>query len=166
MVCRSWEATFQMQYCWGLQKEMVKAGPRKENVWEDDRQQVSGKGSNVYVLCAEPKEHKHFRPGARPGGSVTEVTEKMFMCRMFMCLFWAAKVDRRVKFVGQDGQLTRNSSDMSTQQKKQAAAGRSLGTTCAHCSQGERPPKIRKKSSQEQSSWELLALLPLKRQRK
>ena len=33
-------------------------------------------------------------------------------------------------------------------------------------SQGEKPPKIRKKSSQEQSSWELLALLPLKRQRK
>ena len=32
-------------------------------------------------------------------------------------------------------------------------------------SQGERPPKIRKKSSQEQSSWELLALLPLKRKR-
>ena len=24
--------------------------------------------SNVYVLCAEPKEHKHFRPGTRPGG--------------------------------------------------------------------------------------------------
>ena len=33
-------------------------------------------------------------------------------------------------------------------------------------SEGEKPPKIRKKSSQEQSSWELLALLPLKRQRK
>ena len=33
-------------------------------------------------------------------------------------------------------------------------------------SQGEKPPKIRKKSSQEQSSWELLDLLPLKRQRK
>ena len=38
---------------------------------------------------------------------------------------------------------------------------------CAsHESEGEKPPKIRKKSSQEQSSWELLALLPLKRQRK
>ena len=33
-------------------------------------------------------------------------------------------------------------------------------------SQGEKPPKIRKQSSQEQSSWELLDLLPLKRQRK
>ena len=30
-------------------------------------------------------------------------------------------------------------------------------------SEGEKPPKIRKKSSQEQSSWELLALLPLKK---
>ena len=38
-----------------------------------------GEGSNVYVLCAEPKEHKQFRPGTRPGGSVTEVTEKLFM---------------------------------------------------------------------------------------
>ena len=25
-------------------------------------------GVKVYVLCAEPKEHKHFRPGTRPGG--------------------------------------------------------------------------------------------------
>ena len=45
-------------------------------------------GSNVYVLCAEPKEHKHFRPGTRPVGSVTGVTEKLFMCQMLMCLFW------------------------------------------------------------------------------
>ena len=30
-----------------------------------------GQESNIYVLCAEPKEHKHFRLGARPGGSVT-----------------------------------------------------------------------------------------------
>ena len=30
-----------------------------------------GQGSNVYVLCAEPKEHKHIRPGNRPGGSLT-----------------------------------------------------------------------------------------------
>ena len=50
--------------------------------------------SKVYVLCAEPKEHKHFRPGTRPGGSgtrqggsVTGMTEKLFMCQMFMCLF-------------------------------------------------------------------------------
>ena len=32
---------------------------------------TSGQGSKVYVLCAEPKEHKHFRPGTRPGGSGT-----------------------------------------------------------------------------------------------
>ena len=44
-------------------------------------------GSKVYVLCVEPKEHKHLRPGTRPGGSVTGVTEKLFMCQMFMCLF-------------------------------------------------------------------------------
>ena len=24
--------------------------------------------TKVYVPCAEPKEHKHFRPGTRPGG--------------------------------------------------------------------------------------------------
>ena len=35
---------------------------------------LGGQGSNGYVLCAEPKEHKHFRPGTRPGGSVTGVT--------------------------------------------------------------------------------------------
>ena len=56
---------------------------------------TGGQGSKVYVLFAEPKEHKHFRPGTRPGGSgtrpggsVTGVTEKLFMCQMFMCLFW------------------------------------------------------------------------------
>ena len=49
---------------------------------------TGGQGSKVYVLCAEPKEHnKHLRPGTRPGGSVTGVTEKLFMCQMFMCLF-------------------------------------------------------------------------------
>ena len=55
---------------------------------------TGGQGSKVYVLCAEPKEHKLFRPGTRPGGSgtwaggsVTGVTEKSFMCQMFMCLF-------------------------------------------------------------------------------
>ena len=26
------------------------------------------RGQQVYVLCAEPKEHKRFRPGTRPGG--------------------------------------------------------------------------------------------------
>ena len=45
---------------------------------------TGGQGSKVYVLCAEPK---HFRLGTRPGGSVTGVTEKLFMCQMFMCLF-------------------------------------------------------------------------------
>ena len=29
---------------------------------------TGGQGSKVYVLCAAPKEHKHFRPGTRPGG--------------------------------------------------------------------------------------------------
>ena len=29
---------------------------------------TGGQGSKVYVLCAEPKEHKHFCPGTRPGG--------------------------------------------------------------------------------------------------
>ena len=29
---------------------------------------TGGQGSKVYVLCAETKEHKHFRPGTWPGG--------------------------------------------------------------------------------------------------
>ena len=29
---------------------------------------TGGQGSKVYVLCAEPKERKRFRPGTRPGG--------------------------------------------------------------------------------------------------
>ena len=48
---------------------------------------TGGQGSKVYVLFAEPKEHQHLGSGARPGGSVTGVTEKLFMCQMFMCLF-------------------------------------------------------------------------------
>ena len=40
---------------------------------------TGGQGSRAYVLCAEPKEHKHFRPGTRPGGSVTGVTQKLFV---------------------------------------------------------------------------------------
>ena len=28
------------------------------------------------------------RLGTRPGGSVTGVTEKIFMCQMFICVFW------------------------------------------------------------------------------
>ena len=44
-------------------------------------------GSKVYVLCTEPKEYNHLGSDTRPGGSVTGVTEKLFMCQMFMCLF-------------------------------------------------------------------------------
>ena len=29
---------------------------------------TGGQGSKVYVLCAEPKEHKRFRPGTQLGG--------------------------------------------------------------------------------------------------
>ena len=29
---------------------------------------TGGQESKVYVLCAEPKEHKRFRPGTQPGG--------------------------------------------------------------------------------------------------
>ena len=29
---------------------------------------TGGQGSKVYVLCAEPKEHKQIRQGTRPGG--------------------------------------------------------------------------------------------------
>ena len=46
-----------------------------------------GQGSNVYVLCAEPKEHKHFCPGTRPEGSVTGVTKKLIMCQMFITVY-------------------------------------------------------------------------------
>ena len=28
---------------------------------------TGGQGSKVFVLCAEPNEHKRFRPGTRPG---------------------------------------------------------------------------------------------------
>ena len=47
---------------------------------------LGGQGSHVYVLCAEPKEHKHFRLGTQQGGSVTEVTKELFMCQLFTCL--------------------------------------------------------------------------------
>ena len=52
---------------------------------------TGGQGSKVYVLCAEHKEYKHFRPGTRPGGSVTGVTKKLFMCQMFYAPFPAPK---------------------------------------------------------------------------
>ena len=55
---------------------------------------TGGQGSKVYVLCAEPKEHKHFRPGTRPGGSgtrpggsVTGGDREIVYVPMFMCLF-------------------------------------------------------------------------------
>ena len=40
---------------------------------------TGGQGSKVYVLCAEPKEHKRFRPGTRPGGSVTGVGRRALL---------------------------------------------------------------------------------------
>ena len=43
-------------------------------------------GSNVYVLCAEAKKNKHFRLGTLSGGSVTGVTEKLFMCQILCAL--------------------------------------------------------------------------------
>ena len=52
---------------------------------------TGGQGSKVYVLCAERKEHKHFCLCTRPGGSVTGVTEKLFMCQMSECAKGAAK---------------------------------------------------------------------------
>ena len=53
------------------------------------------RGSKVYVLCVRnPRNINVFirvpgreESGSRPGGSVTGVTEKLFMCQMFMCLF-------------------------------------------------------------------------------
>ena len=57
---------------------------------------VRGGGSTDWVamgqmtMCCvqkEPKAHKHFHLGTRPGGSAIRVTEKLSMCQMFMCLF-------------------------------------------------------------------------------
>ena len=44
-----------------------------------------GRGSKFYVLSSEPKEHKSFCPDTRPGGPVTRLTGKSFMCKSFMC---------------------------------------------------------------------------------
>ena len=55
---------------------------------------------------------------------------------------------------------------MSRQEITSQVLQRDMSMTVEDLSQGEKPPKIRKKSSQEQSSWELLDLLPLKRQKK
>ena len=40
---------------------------------------------NINVFVRVPGREES---GSRPGGSVTGVTEKLFMCQMFMCLFW------------------------------------------------------------------------------
>ena len=42
--------------------------------------------SKFYVLSSEPKEHKSFCPGTRPGGPVTGATGNNLMCKSFMCL--------------------------------------------------------------------------------
>ena len=39
---------------------------------------------NINVFVRVPGREES---GSRPGGSVTGVTEKLFMCQMFMCLF-------------------------------------------------------------------------------
>ena len=56
-----------------------------------------GQGSNVYVLCAEPKEHQHFRPGTRPGGSATGCDPETIYVPMFMCLCWPLHAHKRVE---------------------------------------------------------------------
>ena len=38
-----------------------------------------GQGSEIYVLCSEPKEHKSFCPDTRPGRPVTGVNGQSFM---------------------------------------------------------------------------------------
>ena len=40
------------------------------------------------LFCARGTQGKHCRPGTWLEGSVTGVTEKLFMCQMFMCLLW------------------------------------------------------------------------------
>ena len=53
-------------------------------------------GVKHVLRCAEPKEHKHFRPGTRPGGSVTGCTPNCLCakCLWYFCLapklFWIA----------------------------------------------------------------------------
>ena len=61
---------------------------------------LGSQGSNVYLLCAEPKENKHFRPGTQSGGLVTGVTEKLFVCQTFMRPFFgvAQTVPKRGRF--------------------------------------------------------------------
>ena len=44
---------------------------------------------NINVFVQVPGREES---GSRPGGSVTGVTEKLFMCQMFMCLFLPLRV--------------------------------------------------------------------------
>ena len=46
---------------------------------------------NINVFVRVPGREES---GSRPGGSVTGVTEKLFMCQMFMCLFRPLMWDR------------------------------------------------------------------------
>ena len=56
------------------------------NVWAGDRlagrgvSQSGVQGSKIHVLSSEPKEHKSFCAGARPGRLVAGVTGQSFMC--------------------------------------------------------------------------------------
>ena len=43
---------------------------------------------------ANPRNINIFRPGTRPGGSVTGVTEKLFMCQTFVCFFSPLKSEK------------------------------------------------------------------------
>ena len=54
---------------------------------------------NINVFVRVPGREA---PGSRPGGLVTGVTEKLFMCQMFMCLFRPLKKGTcgHGKFVG------------------------------------------------------------------
>ena len=40
------------------------------------------------MLCAEPREHKHFRPGTRLGRIGDSGDRELIYGQMFMCLFW------------------------------------------------------------------------------
>ena len=46
---------------------------------------------NINVFVRVPGREES---GSRPGGSVTEVTKKLFMCQMFMCLFRPLQLPR------------------------------------------------------------------------
>ena len=48
---------------------------------------TGGQGSKVDVLCAEPKEHKRFRPGTRPGGPVLGVVLPHLPVGKKFCVF-------------------------------------------------------------------------------